>query len=291
LKEINFFVVGAQKSGTTYLHSLLESDKGIFLPEIKETHFFNNGHNEFDKGVKFYLEKYYGGCASASTCGEVDPEYMYFSKVPKRIYENFPNAKLIFIFRDPVQRAFSHYLMTYRRGLEKQSFEEAIDLESDRIATGCMIDQSKYSYVTRGLYCEQVKRYLKYFSKEQMVFLRADSLYSNPEKCLLEIYKLLNLSPETITKCFIGERNLGGLPINMPIQRFMSSSSRIKSIIKMILPRKVRTDFRKFLELKNRKQRSYPQAKPETLEKLRRFYRTDLEELTSITNIEVTDWL
>jgi hypothetical protein len=181
--------------------------------------------------------------------------------------------------------------MTYRRGIEKQSFEEAIDLESDRIATDCIIEQSNYSYVSRGLYSEQVKRYLKYFPKEQMVFLRADRLYSNPKECLLEIYKILNLSPKTITKDFTGERNLGGLPINMPIQRFMSSSSRIKSIIKIILTRKVRADFRKFLELKNRQQSTYPQAEPETLEKLRRFYRTDLEELTSITNIEVTDWL
>ena len=108
----SFFVVGAQKAGTTALHHYLARHPDIFLPKIKETHFFNDGHGEWHRGFNYYLQKYFSSRNEKKLAGEIDPEYLFFPETAGRIAAHIPNAKLIFIFREPVSRAYSHYWMT-----------------------------------------------------------------------------------------------------------------------------------------------------------------------------------
>ncbi len=91
----------------------------------------------------------------------------FFDESLKRLqkYIDFSSAKFIFILRDPVERAFSHYLVTYRRGLEPLSFEEAIEKEDERLSKGGFFERMHYSYVSRGFYLRQIKRFLPYIRK------------------------------------------------------------------------------------------------------------------------------
>ena len=181
----SFFVLGAQKAGTTALHHYLAQHPDIFLPAVKETHFFNDGHEEFSLGDNFYLEKYFVQAQKGQIAGELDPDYLYFPDCPRRIAAHFPNARLIFIFRDPVARAYSHYWMNVRRGWETLSFAEAMDREEERLHEARPLwpqnkEWSRFSYADRGFYCRQVKRYLEFFPRENMFFLLSDELAADP---------------------------------------------------------------------------------------------------------------
>ncbi len=291
MKKISFFVLGAQKSGTTYFHGLLSSDERISLPVRKETHFFSDNKGKFDHGLSFYMDEYYGHSSGDAILGEIDPEYLYFSKVPKRLYDAYPNARLIVLFRDPVKRAFSHYVMNYRRGVEVFTFEDALKLEDERVSTGNIDEQSCFSYFSRGLYAEQVKRYLEFFPKEHMLFLRADDLYENASDVLIEFYKFIGLKPRALPDSLDVARNEGGIPIHMGVQRFLANESRLKTLGKSIIPSSLRLGLRRFLETHNRRHGKFPEVNKKTMDNLRRQYKKDLGELSEITEIDFSDWL
>lgn len=126
----DFFVVGTQKSATTSLHHYLSEHPDIFLPVGKETKFFADDER-YKYGIEQYLTENFADTGDCHCIGEVDPDYMYFPSALERISEHFDlsTLKLVFMLRDPAKRAYSHYTMTMRHGLETLSFEEAIDAE------------------------------------------------------------------------------------------------------------------------------------------------------------------
>jgi len=166
----DFIGVGAAKAGTTSLHDVLNQHPDIYLPDFKEAHFFDFDEN-FRKGEKWYDKTVFGKYSGQKIKGEITPSYIYFENVPKRIFDTVgPDVKLIFMFRHPVGRAWSHFQMHRLRGNEKLSFEEAIIAEPDRLNQD-MLTISRFSYMDRGYYSKQVERYLQYFPKENMHFI------------------------------------------------------------------------------------------------------------------------
>jgi len=166
----NFLCVGAQKAGTTTLHDILIQHPEIYLPEIKETKFFQD-NSKYRKGLDYYEKEFFGKWNGERAVGEIDSVYMYFEYVPERIYKHLgKDIKLIFMLRNPVDRAYSHYWMSYRRGYETETFERAIELEQKRIKID-EFHKIHFSYIDRGFYAKQIKRYLKLFPKENMLFI------------------------------------------------------------------------------------------------------------------------
>ena len=130
----NFVIVGIMKSGTTSLADLLSANEQIFIPE-KELHFFDNygGHKDrWSLGLSWY-KKQFLNASSAQLIGEKTPTYSYLNDVPKRIFETLPNVKLIWIFRNPINRTYSNYWHAVISGIENKSFNYAINNESKRI--------------------------------------------------------------------------------------------------------------------------------------------------------------
>ncbi|MCI5157514.1 MAG: sulfotransferase [Candidatus Electrothrix sp. AUS1_2] len=279
----HFFVVGAQKAGTTYLHNILVEDTRFFLPRIKETHFFSDNNHEFNNGIEFYLEKYFSQAPCCAIKGEVDPEYLYFQKSAERIAQLIPKAKLIFLFRKPAERAFSHYCMTYRRGIETLSFQDALANEYRRIRNGSIQVKSNYSYRDRGLYGKQVQNYLNYFSIEQMLFLDSEELWNNPTTTVQKVYNFLNINYKGGEKEKDIDKNTGGMPKNLFIQRFMAGSSFIKKAGKILLPQSVRTQIRQYLEKNNRHSGIYFEIEEKKIIELREFYKNDVQLLSDLT--------
>lgn len=110
----NFLIVGAQKCGTTSLHEYLYQHPQIYLPEGKETKFFAEDAR-YSKGITYYEDVCFSTYSGESAVGEVDPDYMYFEQALERIAEHLDlrTTKLIFVLRNPVDRAFSHYLNVF----------------------------------------------------------------------------------------------------------------------------------------------------------------------------------
>ena len=204
----NFLVVGAQKAGTTSLHHYMKGHPDICLPDQKETKFFGL-EEKYRKGIEFYQHKYFSECDGRPAVGEIDPEYMYFVEAYERIksHLDMKRLKLLFVLRNPIERAFSHYLMTYRRGLEPLPFDEAIDAEAERVVKS-EDDNLHYSYVARGFYLEQILRFHESVCKERMHFILSEDLKQNPEGVLENLFRFLEVDtgyvPENICRQFHG---------------------------------------------------------------------------------------
>lgn len=185
----NFLCVGTQKAGTTSLHNILIQHSNIYLPKKKETKFFVDD-SLFEKGLSYYESEFFSKWNGEKAIGEVDPDYMYFEYVPERIYGFLgKDIKLIFFLRNPVERAYSHYLMSKGRGIEKLSFLEAVKVERERIHKD-FFSKSHFSYITRGFYSEQIKRFLRFFPKENMFFAIFEKDFLNDRANLFK--KLFN---------------------------------------------------------------------------------------------------
>ena len=175
VRNYNFvFVVGAQKAGTTTIHELLRTHSEISLPSIKETHFFSDD-KVYSKGFDWYSRQF---DHSKNFFCEVDPSYLFFSKARSRIKENIDDSKFIIIFRKPLERAFSHYLMSCYRGYEKLSFIEAIEKEDERLANDInLFSFVNHSYLSRGNYDKQLSLYFNEFDKSKFLFINFDNLF------------------------------------------------------------------------------------------------------------------
>jgi hypothetical protein len=118
----------------------------------KELHFFDR---HFDRGVDWYREQFTPAPRHRQV-GEATPSYLYDAEARARLAKALPDTKLVIILRDPVKRAYSHYWHTHRRGQEHQSFEKALELEPERLASGGRKEQARFSYVDRGHYVDQL---------------------------------------------------------------------------------------------------------------------------------------
>ncbi|ENH98118.1 sulfotransferase [Gracilibacillus halophilus YIM-C55.5] len=191
MKKLDFLIVGTMKSGTSTLSDYLSLHNNIFIPD-NELHYFNNDKLYF-KDKKYY-DKYYYNAQESQICGEKTPTYSYLSKVPPRIYNMNPNAKLIWIFREPVARTYSNYWHAIVRGAEKLSFTECVESESE-----FMKENIFRGYVNRSIYIEQVKEYLKYFDIKQMHFILFEELVADPKNTILNTLDFLEVEKNSFT--------------------------------------------------------------------------------------------
>ena len=151
----NFMCLGAAKSGTTTLYDILGQHPDIYTSSFKEPHFFYIPEN-FSNGLHWY-EKTYFKKADKKIIADFTPSYFFDENAPKRIFESLGgNMKFLVIIRNPVDRAYSHYLHSKRDHHETEDFEKSLKLEVSRLKY--YEDQSDYlsylrhSYVHQGLY-------------------------------------------------------------------------------------------------------------------------------------------
>ena len=203
----DFFIIGAQKCGTTSLYYYLVAHPSIASAWRKELSFFDSN---FQKGLSWYrgqfplsIRKYYAEHIrkQAFITGEACPEYLFHPNVPKRVVEIFPQAKLIVLLRNPVDRAYSHYRHQVARGRQKLSFEDAIACEEERTRGDAekMVTNENYynytisSYLARGVYVDQLQRWFRWFPREQFLIHRSEDLYTNPTTIYKQTLEFLNL--------------------------------------------------------------------------------------------------
>ena len=187
----DFLGLGTQKGGTTTLHRLLGKHPDVFLPACKEVHFFDQNYNA---GEAWYREHFQTARAH-QRCGDITPFYLFHPDVPGRIYQHIPNARLIVLLRDPVERAISQVFHAQRLGFEPLPIDEALAAEQSRLATGDPFSFQKHSYLSRSRYLEQLDRYEALFPREQLLILRSEDLFSTPERVWQELLSFLELKP------------------------------------------------------------------------------------------------
>lgn len=205
----NFFVVGAHKAGTTSLYVHLKPHPEVFLPSLKEPRYFTP---EVRGSVG--LEEYralYEGADGYKAIGDVTPFYLPSEGAPGRIREASPDAKIVIMLRDPVERAFSHYLYARQIGEEPAgSFRDALRRYQDRQAKEWYLSRE---YIEHGLYWAQVRRYLETFGSDQVLVLMFADLVKNPNDLMSRIARHIGVDPEFFAGADVSEaRN----PYQMP---------------------------------------------------------------------------
>ena len=159
-----FLIVGAQRSGTSYLYQLLDEHPNIYMaqPMYPEPKFFCD-QKKYSKGKKYYLNKYFNDKSDDyKIFGEKSTSYMTVAGTAKRIYSMFPKVKLIFVLRNPIERALSNYWFSVKNGIEKASFEYAIKNEEARISNNPMprFSVHPWGYLTRGEYFKYIENFI-----------------------------------------------------------------------------------------------------------------------------------
>jgi hypothetical protein len=196
----NFFIVGAANSGTTSMYAVLRQHPQVFLPALKEPHFFAQIQPSYeqrylrtlinDQGNYLKLFHHAGGFRAI---GEASPSYLWSREAPKRIRQKIPHAKIIVLLRDPVERAYSHYLMNVREGLEDLSLFEALQRDWTAEKKGWSIS---HLYVELGLYADQVGRFIDTFGRDQVRIVMFDELTAsmqNGKSVIAETCEFLGL--------------------------------------------------------------------------------------------------
>jgi hypothetical protein len=280
--------VGAQKAGTTSLHDILYQHPEVFLPINKEAHFFDEDE-KYALGFKWYYENFFSDRKNEKICGSCTPEYMYFDKVPKRIFESCGReVKLIFLLRNPVDRAYSHYLMSKRRCLEELSFEAALKEENSRIKTG-YLNKSNFSYGTRGFYFSQIKRYLEYFPKKNMMFIRfEDDFVNNRAKTVEEILQFLDLKQIDLDVNI--KSNEARSSRIKAIQRFIYKPNVIKSFFSFFVNQQMKSKIRLMIYDKVMRPEKKSNINIELKNSLIRSYLEDITELEKLIGKSLSSW-
>ncbi len=193
-----FLGVGVQKGGTTTLQRLLEQHPGAFLPAAKELHYFSL---HYALGEDWYREQFVEAGAQ-QRCGEITPYYLFHPAAAARIQALLPQARLIVLLRDPVERALSQYFHSLRLGLEPLELDLALAAESQRLAgaeavlaaaDGRHRSHQEHSYLARSRYEQQLQRVEALFPAEQLLVLRSEDLFAQPERVWGQVLTFLEL--------------------------------------------------------------------------------------------------
>lgn len=207
----DFLVIGAEKCGTTSLYRHLIRHPRVVHASTKEPHFFDYHWEEgpvwyrahFPLTVRRTVARLVGGAELRT--GEASPDYVFHPHAAARVRELLPQAMLIVLLRNPIDRAFSHYNQQVRKLRETLSFEAAIAAEPARVdeELGRLVADARhpvhahvtrFSYLARGRYAEQLERWLACFDRRQLLVVQSEALFADPETQLRRAHAFLELT-------------------------------------------------------------------------------------------------
>lgn len=221
--------MGAQKAGTTALTYFLMQHPEIYMPEKKEMHFFDD--EEFfawsgDSVDYTHYHKDFHAPPGVRLIGEATPIYMYWLPAAERIREYNQSIKMIFLLRNPIDRAYSHYILQQEiMGNEPLPFSAAIRMERKRRPKRDPRQSRIYSYIDRGYYARQIKRLLDYFPLSQMLFIKTEQLRNLHAATLDLIFTFLGVSPvDSIEPATINSNQYP--PMSIPDRKYLLKKFR-----------------------------------------------------------------
>ena len=193
----DFIIGGAPRSGTTWLYSLLARHPDVYMaaPVTPEPKFFLVDEI-YEKGLHFYAKTWFAA-AGGRCAGEKSTDYLESAPAAERIARDLPGVKLVFILREPVDRAYSNYLWTRMNGLEHEDFETALQHEErrERELPARLKFTRPFSYFSRGLYADLLAPYVERFPHEQMLIPRFEDIGSKPAALAERLQRFLGLAP------------------------------------------------------------------------------------------------
>ncbi|MBB3937547.1 sulfotransferase [Aureimonas phyllosphaerae] len=177
-QDIDFLIIGAAKSATTWLQKALQADPHVFMPE-PELHYFSRYH---ERGDDWYFRQF-EGCRADQIVGEKSNSYLDNPLAPARVQALLPHARLVVQLRNPVERAYSDYCMLYRRGEAGGNIEAELDTRTGR----------GNRFLNGGLYHDQLTAYLDLYPQDQLLVLFYEDMLADPGRQLAKVRAHLGL--------------------------------------------------------------------------------------------------
>jgi hypothetical protein len=189
-----FFIGGAQRSGTTYLYSILDQHPEICMarPSTPEPKFFMDAR-QVSMGREYYLNKFYTDTAHIKIYGEKSTSYIESAEAGKRILTMFPEAKIIFILRNPVARAISNFFFSVANGLEKRTLTEVF-IDKKPASSQYSTSVSPFKYIERGEYRHYLEPFFLSFGRDNVRILLFEDMIE-PNTFAKDTFEFLGVDP------------------------------------------------------------------------------------------------
>lgn len=316
MKKSNLFIVGVAKGGTTSAYNILKQHNNIFMSPLKEPHHFSTDINPkgfrkdykssyiSDKNLKKYLDsnmneevflayireevdyhKLFKNINNEKYLGEISNSYLYSKVAAENIYKYNSESKIVMILRDPIERAFSHYLMDLRMGFVNGAFTDEVikDFQADNKGWGIT-----NQYIELGLYYSQVKRYIEQFPKEQIHIMYFDDLKKDSKKVYTKLFEFLNLNYDDYDFSILEtKQNKAKLPKRYfkLINDFLAKSG-IKNIVLNLLGKDIKSKIKNFIYT----DKNIPKLSSPDREALSIYFRSDIDKLEKLLDKDLSNW-
>lgn len=304
-KGPNFFVIGVAKGGTTSLHRYLGQHPEVYLTPIKETNHFaltdideTHLHPVYRRDIKLNMDEYvkkgmkepihiahvkershyqalYSKVTSETAIGEISNSYIISPSAVSAIHQAHPDARIIVMLRNPVLRAWSHYLMNIREGKTTQpDFISKCLIDQESKHTGWGIN---HQYLALGAYAEQMKRVFEVFDKKQVKWVLYEDFARDPSRILVELAQFLEI--EAGFDFEVSQRsNEAGVPVSQALNRALVQSGVLHGLKSLASPKQ--RAWAKKLIYKGGK--SLPEITVKEQAFLEEHYREDVRALSSL---------
>jgi hypothetical protein len=287
----NCLVIGAMRSGTSTLYQLLAQHPDVFMATPKEPNYFafigEPGvlveSSESVTDLTEYEALFTAG-AGHRIRGEASHSYLYYSDIAApRIHEALDDVKLIAVLRNPVDRAFSHYMLHIRNEREPAAtFRAALDLEPGRISAGAHFGH----YVRRGFYTTQLRPFFDLFPSSSIRIQLYEDLAADPIALAQDLYAFLGVhagfAPDTSVRS-----NPSGVPRNRAVHNILVRDNVVKRAIQPLLPRAA---YRLAARIRDRNL-AHPGLDEAVRDELAATFRPDIEQLQDLIGRDLSAWL
>ena len=287
----NFFIVGAQKAGTTSLYQYLNQHPQVYMSPRKEPHFFEGMRSEYRRPGRRSVpvsdlaqyQALFAGASDERAIGEASASYLYSPRAPGLIKSSVPDAKLIAILRNPADRAYSNFLYCVQVGREPLgSFAEALQAEEART-------RDKWGplwyYKQKGFYYAQVKRYFDTFGRGQVGVWLYEDLRNDPLGTLREVFRFLDIDESFVPDASM-EYNPSGVPrVGRLYKGVRTLTARNPALVERVLPARVRGYVKRRILVKP------PPFPPEVRRQLTDSYGEDILRLQELIGRDLSAWL
>jgi hypothetical protein len=297
----NFLVIGAPKSGTTSLYHWLIQHPDIFMPEVKEPGYFAFANYDYTvvHGKKLGLPPYsrewdaylklFESKKSFRAYGECTTWYLGSPRASKLISEKLPDVSMIAVLRNPIERAYSHYLMDIRDGHFSGSFSDAINSEESEQKDP--FSHPAHWYKSEGKYATNLKKYFDIFKRSQFRIYLFEDLIKKPKWLVRDIFEFLEVDNNFLPDLSKREQIYGKYPMPWFRRRLRSSSYNhpIRSLTRSTIPPRIRAKIRQFLN--QAEPTSKPQIDPDIRKELTEYFASEIEDLQKIINRDLSHWV
>tara|TARA_B100000900_G_C20602354_1_gene726250 strand:+ start:3587 stop:4480 length:894 start_codon:yes stop_codon:yes gene_type:complete len=290
-KKIDFICIGASKSGTTFISSILKNDSEFYIPSIKEVNYFNEfipqdyvtRNINFNYSHEWYNKFFEEGLSNNQICGELTPCYFNFDSSSKKIYDYNPEIKLFAILRNPVERAYSQFLYARQNGVENStSFIKALNSNTRK-------------YVGESLYFKNLHPFFKIFKNHQIKIFIYDDFFENPQMHLEDLFKFLGKKNKLNSKFDFKKVNIGKASRFSFFSRIIGKANIFLKNPNLYFLRKCLKkigfiNIVKFLKNLNLKKRKTKKPSQFEYREAQKFFIDDIRSLEKLLSINLQKW-